>query len=83
MKLAFGCALIAVSAAVEVDPPSFEQRTTDYASYFECVRNVEKTTEDCYELYLSAGVRNDPIPEPAFDEIRVVQESDRPTGRVI
>ena len=49
MKLAFGCALIAVTAAVEMDPPSFEQRTTDYASYFACVRNDEKTTEDCYE----------------------------------
>ena len=41
MKLAFGCALIAVSAALEMDLPDFEERTTDYESYFACVRSEE------------------------------------------
>ena len=71
MRVAFGCTLVAVSAAVQMN---------DYQEYFACVQETADFMT-CYDRYLSNDFRVAPEPEPEL--ISVVEEAEHETGRLV
>ena len=69
MRVAFGCTLVAVSAAVQM---------TDFQGYFDCVRETADFM-DCYDRFLSTDRVVEIEPEP----VSVVEEAEFETGRLV
>ena len=88
MRLAQGFALVVgTSTALSMDR-DFSTWKMDYDSYFDCVHERLMPILDCFNLHLnrsSQPVQAQPEPEPESESEMpsVVEEADKPTGKLI